>query len=130
GSIYEKSGPCIEFTVASNLLAADVHHALCRLGIVAKLSRQTERAWRVAITEPESVDRYQELVGWLGEKADRFPVEAIDALDASARHGCAGHPPREAWAFVRLAADCQGMTLTDVMRLSGERVKRGFNPHV
>ena len=37
GSIYQVGGfPRIEFTVASQQLAADVHHAFIRFGLVAK----------------------------------------------------------------------------------------------
>ena len=53
GTIYNMGGyPRIEFAVASEKLAQDVHHALTRFGIVAKLWQKTPRCWRVEITEP------------------------------------------------------------------------------
>ncbi len=61
--------PRIEFAVASQALAEDVHHALTRFGIVSKLWRKTPRCWRVEITEPQSVAIHQEKIGWVGEKA-------------------------------------------------------------
>ena len=74
GTIYapgEARRPRIELTAASERLASDVHHALVRFGIVAELWRKTERSWRVEITDPASVARYREEIGWLGEKAGR-----------------------------------------------------------
>ncbi|WP_034386734.1 replicative DNA helicase [Deinococcus sp. YIM 77859] len=79
--------PRIEFTVMSEALARDVHHALVRFGIVSELWRQGERSWRVEITEERSVADYQMQVGWLGEKARR---------DISLSAG--------AWGYVRHAA--------------------------
>ena len=47
GTIYNMAGyPRIEFAVASEKLAQDVHHALTRFGIVAKLWQKTPRCWR------------------------------------------------------------------------------------
>src|SRR5262249_10366381 len=63
--------PRIDFTAASPQLAADVHHAFVRFGIVAKLYRTTHGAWRVEMTDPASVERYQQEIGWIGEKATR-----------------------------------------------------------
>ncbi|ABF46331.1 replicative DNA helicase [Deinococcus geothermalis] len=99
----------IEFTVASEGLARDVHHALVRFGIVSKLWRKGERSWRVEITDPRSVADYQLQIGWLGEKALRtIPVSAETRSHV-------GHPPAGAWAHVRRAA--------------GERTASGFNAH-
>ena len=54
GTIYSMGGyPRIEFAVASQGLAEDLHHALVRFGIVAKLWKKKDRCWRVEITEPE-----------------------------------------------------------------------------
>ncbi len=70
GTIYSRQGyPRIEFAVASEELAQDVHHALTRFGIVSKLWQKTPRCWRVEITEPASVTVYQTEIGWIGEKA-------------------------------------------------------------
>ncbi|MEW6420564.1 MAG: replicative DNA helicase [Deinococcota bacterium] len=99
----------IEFTVASEGLARDVHHALVRFGIVSKLWRKAERSWRVEITDPRSVADYQMQIGWLGEKALRtIPVSAGPRSHV-------GHLPTGAWAHVRRAA--------------GERTASGFNAH-
>src|SRR5262249_6527037 len=96
GTVYSMGGyPRIEFAVASEALAQDVHHAFVRLGIVSKLWRKTERCWRVEITEPESVERYQREIGWIGEKAKRFGAQ--DAV----RRSNVGHIPREVWESVR-----------------------------
>ena len=76
GSIYAlqeiQNRPIIEFCVASPQLAADVCHALLRFGILAKYHRTTYNAWRVHITSAEDVRRYQEQIGWIGEKSERI----------------------------------------------------------
>lgn len=128
GTIYSMNGyPRIEFAVASERLAQDVHHALTRFGIIAKLWRKTERCWRVEITEPESVTIYQEQIGWTGEKASRF-VQDVRSLPP--RRSNNGHAPREAWEFVKTAAMRHGLSLTELARRSGEAVpSSGYNPH-
>lgn len=113
----------IEFTVASPDLARDVHHALVRFGIVAKLWRKTERSWRVEITEPRSVTAYQECVGWHGEKARR-----AFALHPE-RHSNCGHLPPAVWSRVRNAARERGLSLSAMAKAAGERVGAGFNLH-
>src|SRR5712691_9339959 len=66
GTVYSMGGyPRIEFAVASEGLAQDMHHALVRFGIVAKLWKKKDRCWRVEITEPVSVRRYQTQIGWI-----------------------------------------------------------------
>jgi replicative DNA helicase len=73
GSIYSLQGcPRIEFCVASPQLAADLQHAFIRFGIIAKYCKSGKNAWRVAITSPESIKKYQEEIGWIGEKTTRF----------------------------------------------------------
>jgi len=74
GSIYPNAegSPIIEFSVASSQLAADVHHAFTRFGIVSRYYTKGAHCWRVSITSPASVKRYQEEIGWIGEKATRF----------------------------------------------------------
>jgi replicative DNA helicase len=125
GTIYTIGGyPRIEFSVASEGLAEDVHHALVRFGIVAKLWQKKERCWRVEITEPESVARFQEDIGWLGEKAARC------RRVLPRRRSNIGQAPREVWPLVRAAAERQAIPLTEVARRSGESVPpRGYNPH-
>jgi replicative DNA helicase len=127
-TIYGMGGyPRVELTVASEQLARDAHHALVRFGIIAKLYRTKYGAWRVEITEPESVRTYQLEIGWLGEKAARFP-EPADHV----RRSIVGHPPPETWALVRCAARERGLALMAVARQSGETVHyggRGFNLH-
>ena len=85
GTIYAMNGYArIEFAVASEALAKDVHHALTRFGVVAKFWRKSERCWRVEITEPESVAVYQSEIGWIGEKATRsFRERPADYLKRS-----------------------------------------------
>jgi replicative DNA helicase len=129
GTIYSMGDfPRIEFTVASERLAEDVHHALTRFGIVAKLWRKTERSWRVEITEPQSVWRYQLEIGWKGEKGWRFPV----SLEEPGRRSNLGHLPTAVWGEVKSAAAARSMTLMQVIRASGEPGSdvRGYNPHV
>jgi replicative DNA helicase len=126
GTVYSMSGyPRIEFAVASEGLAQDVHHALVRFGIVAKLWKTKDRCWRVEITEPKSVARYQSAIGWMGEKSGRF-TERVGP-----RRSNVGHLPKEIWSYVRLSADQRGLTLMDVARSAGEphAEERGFNPH-
>lgn len=125
GTIYSMGGyPRIEFAVASEKLAGDVHHALTRFGIVSKLWRKGERCWRVEITEPESVAIYQEQIKWVGEKATRLVGEL------SPRRSNSGHAPREAWALAKASASLRNLSLTKLARLSGEKVPAaGYNPH-
>ena len=123
GTIYSMSGYArIEFTVASERLAEDVHHALLRFGIVSKLWKKTPKSWRVEITEPRSADIYQSEIGWIGEKTLwLFKTSEVD------RRSNSGHLPKEAWTYVRKALDAKGMSLTELSRRAGE--KGWSNPH-
>jgi replicative DNA helicase len=126
GTVYAMSGyPRIEFAVASESLAQDMHHALVRFGIVAKLWKKKDRCWRVEITEPRSVDLYQREIGWIGEKAGRF------ATNGKYRRGNLGLLPKAIWRDIRAAAEMRGLTLSAVATRAGERGagERGFNPH-
>ncbi len=126
GTIYSMGGyPRIEFAVASQGLAEDVHHALVRFGIVAKLWKKKERCWRVEITEPASVERYQQEIGWIGEKALRFK------RFAEPRKSNVGMLPKGIWQDIRSSAADRRMTVTQLSVLAGERGAglRGFNPH-
>ncbi len=126
GTIYSMAGyPRIEFAVASEGLAQDLHHALVRFGIVSKLWKKKDRCWRVEITEPESVERYQQEIGWIGEKSRRFK------RFAEPRRGNLGLVPNQIWQDIRVAAQTQGLTLTDLAVRAGERGAglRGFNSH-
>ncbi|OLC25177.1 MAG: hypothetical protein AUG06_11825 [Actinobacteria bacterium 13_1_20CM_2_65_11] len=126
GTVYSMSGyPRIEFAVASEGLAQDMHHALIRFGIVAKLWKKKDRCWRVEITEPASVRRYQTQIGWIGEKSRRFTGEL------PTRRSNVGHLSKEIWSDVRFAAEHRGLTLADVARRAGEPHSevRGFNLH-
>ncbi len=131
GTIYAIGGrPRIEFTVASEALARDVQHAFVRFGIVAKLWRKTERSWRVEITEPESVNQYQTRIGWIGQKAHRFPtLFSLENLHRSNRRSNVGHVPQAVWSRVRDAATARGLSLTELARRSGERTEGGYNAH-
>ncbi len=126
GTIYSMGGyPRIEFAVASKSLAEDLHHAFVRFGIVAKFWKKKDRCWRVEITEPASVERYQQEIGWIGEKARRFKRYA------EPRKGNLGVVPRQIWTDIRASAADRGLTVTQLSVLAGERGAglRGFNPH-
>jgi replicative DNA helicase len=125
GTIYSMQGyPRIEFCVASEQLAKDVHHALTRFGIVARFRRKTVAAWNITITEPRSVNRYQELIGWVGEKSFRFPQTLQQ------RRSNIGSAPRETWAIVREAAAAREFSLTELARRGGvDGMAGGFNAH-
>lgn len=131
GSIYLSSGQQrIEFTVAARRLAADMHHALVRFGIVSKFYQTSHDAWRVALTEPTAISRYQSEIGWIGEKSTRF-VEL--PLLISKRASNIGHPPQAVWSLVRQAAREAGLPLIEVARRSGETTGSGkysgYNSH-
>src|SRR6266702_2734073 len=131
GCIYTLSGhPRIEFTVASQQLATDVHHAFIRFGLSAFYGQTSYGAWRVAVTNPDSVKRYQEEIGWIGEKSTRFS-EYTHVV--SSRLGNFGHAPQETWRIIQSAAQQQGMPLVELARRSGETTKygkyAGYNPH-
>ncbi len=129
GTIYNMQGyPRIEFAVASEQLALDVHHALTRFGIVAKFWKKTPRCWRVEITEPTSVAAYQTEIGWIGEKSGRFGTEF------KARRSNSGHLPPDAWRYVKEALAAQSLSFVELARQSGETVSAGkyggYNPHL
>ena len=132
GTIYAMGGyPRIEFAVASSPLAADVQHALTRLGIVSKRWQKGLRCWRVEITEPESVALYQQTVGWIGEKTMRFLDTEIPDNYGQKRRSNSGHAPVSIWQPIRSAAERRGISLTEMARQSGEMVPvAGFNPHI
>ena len=131
GSIYSSHGhPRIEYTVASNQLATDLHHAFTRFGIVSKFYRTSQGAWRVEITSPESVEIYQKQIGWLGEKTARF---AEYTHNISLRVGNLGHAPQAVWELVCEAAKLQGLSMVELARRGGETSKSGkyggYNAH-
>jgi replicative DNA helicase len=117
GSIFATANgrPRIEFAVASEGLAKDVHHAFVRFGIVSRFYKKSERCWRVQITDSDSVARYQKEIGWIGEKARRFTVEL--PLFRSNN----GHLPAAVWKTVRRVASTQGLGWSQLAVLSGER---------
>ncbi|MFN2490743.1 MAG: replicative DNA helicase [Actinomycetota bacterium] len=126
GTIYSVAGyPRIEFAVASQGLAEDVHHALLRFGIIAKLWRKTERCWRVEITDPSSVDRYQRDIGWIGDKTHRD----FRLFDKPRRANC-GHVPRAAWELVRKALEVKGMSLSELACQSSEAQNLHTTRHI
>jgi replicative DNA helicase len=134
GSIYASGSagyPRIEFGVASHQLAADMQHALIRFGVTAKFYQTTQGAWRVGVTAPEAVRRFQEEIGWIGEKVTRF---AGLARNLPKRMSNIGHPPQEIWKLVRTAAQAQGFSMVELARRSGETEKvgkfAGYNPHM
>jgi replicative DNA helicase len=117
GTVYRMSGyPRVGFTVASEHLARDVHHAFTRFGIVAKLWRKTERSWRVEVTDPASVARYVEQIGWIGQKGER----EFRASASVNRRSNTGHASREIWETIREACGAQGLSLAELGRRSGQ----------
>jgi replicative DNA helicase len=117
GSIFRTQNrrPRIEFAVASEGLAKDMHHAFVRFGILSRFYRKSERCWRVQITDSDSVNAYQREIGWIGEKIRRFP------LDLPTFRGNKGHLPHVVWTMVGQAAAMQGLGWSKLAVLSGER---------
>ncbi len=117
GSIFrtQNGRPRIEFAVASQGLAKDMHHAFVRFGILARFYRKSERCWRVQVTDSDSVMAYQREIGWIGEKAKRFPPD-LPAFRANI-----GHLPSVVWTMVGQAAAMQGLGWSKLAVLSGER---------
>jgi replicative DNA helicase len=112
GTIYRSGNrPRIGFSAGSEGLARDVHHALVRFGIVSELWREKEGCWRVEITAPDAVLRYQAEIGWMGEKALRF-----------AEPGCYGPRAGRDLPAARLG-ECPG-TLDD------EALERSASPDI
>jgi len=126
-TIYAMGGfPRIEFAVASEHLARDVQHALLRFGVVSKFWQKSSRCWRVEVTDPEAVERYQAKIGWLGEKAGRQFAHQRQTR----RRGNAGHPDIKIWDLVRARASALNLSLTELARQAGEfNGVEGFNPH-
>ena len=130
GTIYAFKGrPRIEFSVSSERLARDVHHALVRFGVVAKLWRKKERYWRVEITRYDSVLRYQAEVGWVSEKEGRLTGWGGGEPPQQSNYG---HPPSEAWDLVQEAAGRAGISLIESARRASETTETGktarYNP--
>jgi replicative DNA helicase len=117
GSIFRTRGehPRIEFAVASEGLAKDVHHAFVRFGIISRFYRKSERCWRVQVTDSDSVAKFQREIGWIGEKAGRFPP------DMSTFRSNNGHLPVAVWKMVGQATALQGLGWSRLAVLSGER---------
>src|SRR5436309_551732 len=116
GTIYSMGEyPRIEFAVASEGLAQDIHHAFVRFGIVSKLWKKKDRCWRVEITEPASVERYQQEIGWIGEKARRFKYFP------EPRRSNLGLLPKQIWSDIRASAEDRGLTVTQLSVLAGEK---------
>ena len=128
GSIFstQNGRPRIQFDVASEGLAKDMHHAFVRFGIVARFYRKSERCWRVQVTDSESVATYQKEIGWIGEKAARFNS------DLALFRRNTGHLPVEVWKMVGQAAAMQGLGWSKLAVLSGERARTSkfetYNP--
>ncbi|HEX7734672.1 MAG TPA: replicative DNA helicase [Ktedonobacteraceae bacterium] len=133
GSIFaqQKHYPRIEFGVASRQLAADVHHAFVRFGIVSKFYQIRGGAWKVLITSAPDIKKYQEEIGWIGEKATRF---ADYTIKVEPRLSNVGHAPAAIWEMVKAAAQLREMTLIELARQSGETTKGGkfggYNAHI
>lgn len=128
GSIFAAAGrPRIEFAVASEGLAKDVHHAFARFGIISRFYRKSDRCWRVQITDSESVATYQREIGWIGEKAGRFPIEMPTFRSNM------GHLPAQVWTTVHQKASARGLSWAKLAVLSGEKTRTSrfetYNPH-
>jgi replicative DNA helicase len=128
GSVFatRNGRPRIEFAVASEGLAKDVHHAFVRFGIVSRLYKKSERCWRVQITDSESVAVYQAEIGWIGEKAGRFPRDLPQFRSNN------GHLPNAVWTLVSEATSSRGLSWARLAVLSGERTRTSrfetYNP--
>lgn len=134
GCIYSLKGrPIIEFSVASSQLAADVYHALLRFGIIAKYCKTSGGAWRVEVTNSDSVARYQQEIGWIGEKAARFADWSPVSSSGKVCVGNKGHIPREVWPLIQAAVKIQKISFVEMARRCGETTKaghsNGYNPH-
>ena len=112
GSIYASEMPVIHVSSSASLHASLPPMCTTRSSASA-LSRSsiatTHGAWRVQMTAPEAVRRYQEEIGWIGEKATRF-AGLERALPK--RVSNIGHPPQETWALVRSAAQAQDLSMS------------------
>lgn len=127
GSIFRSgANPRIEFAVASEHLAKDVHHAFVRFGIVSRFYRKSERCWRVQITDSQSIASYQKEIGWIGEKSTRFPLEFPIFRSNT------GHLPAEVWSLVKQAVSTKNLSWARLAVLSGERERTSkfetYNP--
>ncbi len=123
GCIYSFKGvPIIEFTVASQQLAVDINHAFTRFGIISKYCRKGDNAWRVEITSPESVQKYQHEIGWIGEKTTRF---AAYEHAITSRGGNYEYAPKDAWQIIRADAQQQGLSLSKLAYISGQTTRQG-----
>lgn len=131
GSIYMKSGrPYIEFGVASPEFAQDMHHALLRFGIISKYNKCAKNAWRVMIFEAASCQRYQQEIGWIGEKTRRF-TDHVWKIEP--RLSNVGHVPKAIWPILTAAATAQGISLNRLAFNVGETIhighSTGYNTH-
>lgn len=138
GCIYKGvAGPQIEFGVASELLANDVYHALLRFGILAKVyyKRATCEgkkfdSWRVELSNPIDIGKYQEEIGWVGEKANKFTGHIFKS-GAHGRNN--GHAPKEIWPILKGKVKEAGISFVEMARRAGETTAHGhssgFNPH-
>src|SRR5438132_12745612 len=115
GSIFRTPNgrPRIEFSVASEALAKDMHHAFVRFGIVARLYRKSERGWRVQVTDSGAVATYQREFGGIVEKAAGFESD----LRVFRRN--TGHLPAVVWKMAGQAAAMQGRGWSALAGLAG-----------
>lgn len=100
--------PRIDLTLTSRGLAADVHHAWVRFGLVARLYQTPAGLWRVELGHPASIARYQAEIGWAGARRAElsqvgwtFAAAELGRLPAPAR---ARQSARQAGALPLLAA--------------------------
>ncbi|GAB4202153.1 MAG: hypothetical protein OHK0022_25040 [Roseiflexaceae bacterium] len=103
GTVETRDGrPRIVFACAARQLAADVQHAFVRFGLIARLYGASDGGWRVEISHPASIARYQHEIGWSGDKHRSFAtigwtflVAAGPAIPPGAALGAAlGTQPR------------------------------------
>lgn len=116
GSIDHVGGkPRLAFTVAAPALAADVQHAFTRFGFVTTYYQTKQGAWRVEMTDPASVLRYQQEIG--------LQQTIIN-----------GYPPHKDLVLVCDPVQQQNVSFTEWARRSGETTKHGkyagYNAHL
>jgi len=123
GSIFSVAGnPRIECTVASAELADDMLHAFVRFGIIARRYVTSQGTHRVEITAPDAVRRYQEAIGWIGEKSQRLIGEC---LQPPKRLGAVGRTPVETGNLVGAVAGNRSVPSIALARSADEPTGTG-----
>jgi len=115
GSLYQQGRQSvIAFASAAQGLAEDVQHALTRLGIVAKLSQETDHTWRVAITSTEGLASCQQQIGWPGAQAQVVSLQTVASRELVSTAAASGHGQTSHPALMRQAAGQAMVTSPDL----------------